>query len=243
MGVQDRLQVVEIIRPIKSGMTQPYQCRLEDEQIYAVKGRSVLPEGLLSEACAAILGKAIGLPVPDFVIAEIPPALVNFSNDPDLPRFLGTGTGFASHWQNSCEPLTPTIRDRQSPEFLAKLYAFDHWIANGDRSLGDEDGNPNLLYNLTEKKLVVFDHNLAFSASYSATELAVHAGRRSWQAVGRSDSFIPRLAEKMKTARLALDALVGDLPYEWVEDRPGFTVAVAAMLDRCDTPEFWAELG
>lgn len=243
MGARDRLQVVEIIRPIKSGFTQPYQCRLEDDQIYAVKGRGALTEGLLSEVCAASLGQAMGLPIPDFVIAEIPTALIRVSADAEVSRSLGVGTAFASHWQNACEPLTPTIRDRQSSEFLATLYAFDHWIANGDRSLGDEDGNPNLLYSLGDKKLVVFDHNLAFSTGYSAAELAVHAGRRSWQAIGKSDGFIPRLLDKMAVARLAFNALASDLPYEWMEDRPNFLVAAAAMLDRCNTPEFWAELG
>lgn len=243
MGVRDRLQVVEIIRPIKSGFTQPYQCRLEDDQIYAVKGRGALPEGLLSEVCAATLGQAMGLPIPDFAIAELPSALVSNSDDPDIRRALGVGIGFASRWQNACEPLTPTIRDRQSPEVLATLYAFDHWIANGDRSLGDEEGNPNLLYDLTNKKLVAFDHNLAFSAGYDVGELAVHAGRRSWQAVGRSNSFIPGLSAKMATARLAFNALIGDLPDEWVEERPHFTATAAAMLDRYMTPEFWAELG
>ncbi len=193
MGARDRLQVVEIIRPLKSGMTQPYQCRLEDDQLYAVKGLGALPEGLLSEVCAASLGKAMGLPIPDFVIAEIPASLIRVSGDAEVSRSLGVGTGFASHWQNACEPLTPTIRDRQRPEFLATLYAFDHWIANGDRSLGDEEGNPNLLYSLTDKKLVVFDHNLAFSTSYRAAELAFHAGRRSWQAIGGSGGFVPRL--------------------------------------------------
>lgn len=243
MSIQNRLQVVEIIRPIKSGQTQPYQCRLEDDQIYAVKGRGALPEGLLSEVCAASLGQAMGLPIPDFVIAEIPEALVRTSRDTEVSSYLGVGIGFASHWQNACEPLTPSIRDRQSPEFLATLYAFDHWIANGDRSLGDEDGNPNLLYDLTDKKLVAFDHNLAFSTGYNSAELAVHAGRRSWQAIGRSDGFIPRLLAKMETARLVFNALVSDLPYEWLEDRPSFTVTAAAILDRCNTPGFWTELG
>ncbi len=243
MGVRDRLQVVEIIRPIKSGFTQPYQCRLEDDQVYAVKGRGALPEGLLAEVCAASLGQAIGLRIPDFVIADIPAALIKTSDDAEVGRALGAGTGFASHWQNACEPLTPTLRDRQSPEFLATLYAFDHWIANGDRSLGDQYGNPNLLYDLSDKKLIAFDHNLAFSNSYSAAELAVHAGRRSWYTMRKNGDFVPRLSEKMGSARLEFNALVGDLPYEWIEERPGFAAAAAATLDRCDKPEFWAELG
>jgi len=243
MGVRDRLQVVEIIRPIKSGYTQPYQCRLEDDQIYAVKGCGALTEGLLAEVCAASIGQAMGLPVPDFVIAELPAELIMTSGDPELVRSIGIGLGFASLWQNACEPLTPTIRDRQSPELLATLYAFDHWIGNGDRSLGEEEGNPNLLYDLSDKKLIAFDHNLAFSTGYNPLELAVHAGRRSWQAIGRSNSFIPGLVGKMATSRLAFNAMVGDLPDEWIEERPDFSAIAAARLDRYLTTEFWAELG
>lgn len=243
MGICDRLQVVEIIRPTKSGMTQPYQCRLEDDQIYAVKGRGALAAGLLAEVCAASIGRAMGLPIPDFAIADIPAVLIKTSDDVEVSRALGEGLGFASLWQNACEPVTPTIRDRQSAELFATLYAFDHWIANGDRSLGDEEGNPNLLYDLAGKKIVVFDHNLAFSVGYDASELGVHAGRRSWQSVGKNSSFRTMLLGKMQTARLAFDALVSDLPEQWIEERPDFTAVAATMLNRCDAPEFWAELG
>ncbi len=179
MGVQDRFRVVEIIRPLQSGMTNPYQCRLDDDQIYAVKGKDALPEGLLAEVCAAVLGRAVGLPIPDFAITEIPKALIENSEDSTMASSLGAGIGFASLWQDACDPLTPTIRDRQSAKFLATLYAFDHWIANGDRSLGDDDGNPNLMYKFADKRVIVFDHNLAFKTNYNASELTVHAGRRS----------------------------------------------------------------
>lgn len=243
MGVRDRVPVVEIIRPIKSGFTQPYQCRLDDDQIYAVKGKGALPEGLLAEVCAAVLGQAIGLPIPDFVIAEIPSALIASSDDPDLVHSLGSGAGFASLWQNACEPLTPTIRDRQSASFLATICAFDHWIANGDRSLGEKEGNPNLLYKLTDKSLIVFDHNLAFSANYTPAELAVHAGRRSWMTIGKSKEFTSDLVGKMAEARDVLNGLVGDLPDEWLDERPAFVAEAFAMLDRSMTAEFWGELG
>ena len=243
MSVRDRRRVVEVIQPLKSGFTQPYLCRLDDDQLYAVKGRSALPEGLLAEACAAILGQAMGLPVPNFVTAEIPPALIAVSADAELANSLGTGLGFASLWQNACEPLTPAIRDQQSPTFLATLYAFDHWIANGDRSLGAEEGNPNLLYKLADKKLVVFDHNLAFSLGYVAEELDTHAGRRSWTAIGRSREFLRDLREKMAESRAVLNGSVGDLPDEWLDERPDFVANANETLDRSTTLKFWAELG
>lgn len=243
MGIRDRIRVVEIIRPTKSGHTQPYQCKLEDEQNYAVKGRGALTEGLLAEVSAAVLGQAMGLPIPDFVIAEIPKSLIISSGDCELRSSLGEGLGFASLWQNYCAPLTPTIRDDQSRTFLAKLYAFDHWIANGDRSLGDQEGNPNLLYQLADRRLVVFDHNLAFSPRYSAEELAYHAGRRSWSTIGKDGKFLSGLYDAMQIARRELDAALRYLPDEWIDERPNFIETMHATLDRVMTKRFWAELG
>lgn len=242
MGVHDRLRVVEIIRPLKGGITKPYQCRLEDDRLYAVKGRGALAHGLLAEVCAATLGKGMGLPIPDFVIAEIPAVLTTATADPAISQALGEGTGFASLWQDAYETLTPTIRDNQNAAFLAKLYVFDHWIANGDRSLGDQDGNPNLLYDLARKKIIVFDHNLAFSANYEPSELAVHAGRRAWQAVGRSNGFMRRMSEIMAAARLEFNALVTELPEEWIDQCPEFVDTATRILDRFNVPQFWAEL-
>ncbi len=242
MGIEHRARVVEIVRPVKSGFTQPYLCRLDDENLYAVKGRGALPEGLLAEVCAAILGISIGLPIPDFAIADLPTELISGSDDPELANYLGTGVGFASLWQNACEPLTPTMRDHQNPAVLATLYAFDHWIANGDRSLGEEDGNPNLLIQLSEKRLVVFDHNLAFSPQYRSTELVTHAGLKGWKATGRSTGFIPNLQDRMRSAREVLDQLLGDLPDEWTDERPDFLGTLGTILDRSEAKDFWAEL-
>lgn len=242
MGIQHRARVVEIIGPVKSGFTQPYLCKLDDENLYVVKGRSALPEGLLAEVCAAILGISIGLPVPDFAIADLPAELISSSGDPELVNYLGSGVGFASLWQNACVPLTPTMRDHQNPAVLATLYAFDHWIANGDRSLGDEDGNPNLLIQLSEKRLVVFDHNLAFNPKHRPAELVTHAGLKGWQATGRSTGFIPNLQGRMRSARKALDQLLGHLPDEWTDERPGFLDTLGTILDRSEAKDFWAEL-
>lgn len=243
MGIQDRLRVVEIIQPLKSGYTQPYQCRLEDERLYAVKGRNALPQGLLAEACSAVLGQTMGLPIPEFALADIPAPLIASSNDPDVASSLGFGLGFASLWQDACEPVTPAIRDRQSPNFLASLYAFDHWVANGDRSLGLETGNPNLLYRLKDREVVVFDHNLAFDGNYVPGELISHAGRRSWMGVGRQPDFRASLRERMAIARARLNEVEGHLPDEWLDELPNFLANADAILDRYQTTNFWTELG
>lgn len=243
MGIQDRIRVVEIIEPIKSGQTQPYRCRLEDERLYAVKGRNALPQGLLAETCTAVLGQAMGLPIPEFAIAELPVQLIDSAHDATITSSLGVGFGFASLWQEACEPVTPTIRDRQPPALLATLYAFDHWVANGDRSLGVQMGNPNLLYRLSDREVVVFDHNLAFDGKYSADELTSHAGRRSWLSVGKRPDFLNALRDNMALARERYSDLISELPDEWLEKVPDFLAGADAILDRSETDNFWAELG
>jgi hypothetical protein len=239
----DYLSVVEIGDPIKSGQTQPFQCRLDDDNMYAVKGRSALTKGLMAEVCAGALGKAVGLPVPDFVIAEVPTALMRIHHNEEARRNLGAGYAFASLWQDAAEPLTPTLRNRTDPQLLATVYAFDHWIANGDRSLGEDAGNPNLMFNLSSEKLIVFDHNLAFSASYEEWELMFHAGSEAWKQCGASPDFRRDLSEKLMYGLSRFSSIVEALPDEWVEDEPDFPAFMAGCLNRLNTSDFWAQLG
>jgi hypothetical protein len=91
--------VIEIIGRTQSGITRPFQCRLDDDQVYAVKGRDALPRGLIAELIAAHLGREIGLPIPPFLIAEVSPALVAATEDPVFASSIEPGLGFASLWQ------------------------------------------------------------------------------------------------------------------------------------------------
>lgn len=71
LAIDQRL-VREIIAPTSSGMTQPYLCRLSDDQLYAVKGKRAQAHGLLAEVYAAVLGQALGLPIPDYAGRHTP---------------------------------------------------------------------------------------------------------------------------------------------------------------------------
>jgi hypothetical protein len=73
--------------------------------------------------------------------------------------------------------------------------------------------------------------------------LGTHAGRRSWTAIGRSREFLRDLREKMAESRAVLNGLVGDLPNEWLDERPDFVANANETLDRSTTLKFWAELG
>lgn len=238
----DHLDVTEIVRPIESGMTQPFLCQLADDQLYAVKGRGALAAGLIGEVVAGWLGKQLGLPIPDFVIAEMPPGLVAAYADQMLISAVGAGPAFGSLWQEPVETMGTPLLATFPNEVLAKIYAFDHWIMNSDRTLTEHGGNPNMLVKLDTGGLVVIDHNLAFSGSYHPDELMVHACRNAWTSMSRHYLFREELSGAMGGALLAIDDVVGVLPTEWVEAAPDFLPYVLEVVSRVSQPGFWGEL-
>lgn len=74
------IQIIEITRQASQGRSEPYLCVGEDGLNYYVKGRqSGLPTRINEWICAH-LGRAIGLPIPDFRLAEITSELLGVTS-------------------------------------------------------------------------------------------------------------------------------------------------------------------
>lgn len=147
---------------------------------------------------------------------------------------------FASRWQEQITPLTRSALHRVDQDVLGLIYMFDHWIANGDRSLTDHGGNPNLFIRPADDALIVIDHNLAFSA-YHPDELRQHACREAWMRSAHRRIVENTIA--LALARRAIDPLPDLLPYAWYDEEPDFHDQALAILDRSQQPEFWEQLG
>ncbi|QBM77413.1 hypothetical protein E2E30_17790 [Sphingomonas sp. AAP5] len=223
-------------------MTQPFLCQLADDQLYAVKGRGALVHGLIAETIAGCLGRQIGLPIPDFVLAEMPASLVRGFGDPTLESAIGEGTAFASLWQEPVETIATPFLKTIPQRLLAKIYAFDHWIMNGDRTLTEHGGNPNLLVRLDSNSLIVIDHNLAFSNTYHHRELAVHACRPAWIKMSRDFVFCEELFAAMDTALAMLNDITGQLPGAWIEASGDFVERISQTVSRAGQRGFWDEM-
>lgn len=238
----DILAVTEILGPIESGATEPFRCRLEDEQLYAVKGRGALVSGLISEAVCAELGRRLGLPIPEWSLVEVPEELVDAVSDPLFQRAIGAGTAFGSLWIEPAIPLSRASVTGSDSRCLALIYAFDHWVMNGDRTLTELGGNPNLLLDLKSKTIVAIDHNLAFSSRYTPIDLQTHAGRDRWLDANRDmlfkDACRARFVELLPDVPAILDAL----PEEWADAAPGSAQHILDCLDRAQSDAFWDEM-
>lgn len=236
----DYYDVCELIRKLDSGMTEPVLCNLSDDNLYAVKGRNALTYGLLAEAYAARLAQLIKLPVPNWSIANVDEGIISASGT--TYRSLGAGPAFASLWRDTAQPLAPSMINDANRDVLAKLYVFDHWIGNSDRTLTEHGGNPNVFVDLSGNNLFIIDHNLAFSRTHVANELELHAGRASWKMKRTEIVFVEELRAALLEARMTIKEFDANLPWQWVDEEPNFDSNVQSFLARAERDSFWDEL-
>lgn len=235
-------KITEIIRPIDSGMTEPFLCAADDDCSYCVKGRRTLARGKIAEVIAATAGIHIGLPIPDFCISVFSDGLLKYASE--IPEILSIGTdpAFSSKWVEPVDYFSVGMQSSYSKRLLAKLFLFDQWIKNGDRTLTELGGNVNLLVGLADKNLIVIDHNLAFSESFAQDDASLHVGYPAWASLEGRQAFALEVQREMSEAFEELRQIEDHLPVEWLEQEPDFVDKALTALSRAGTAEFWNDL-
>lgn len=209
----NRLQVVEVMHRSEQGITRPFLCRASDGQIYWVKGRGAGRRALCCEWIAGRIGQLLQLPVPALAVLEVPRAMIELSAQEGLAD-LGAGPVFGSLDVVGAQEISLREIDKVSADLRLRLLAFDWWIKNADRTLGERGGNPNLLWTVTDAQpLRVIDHNVAFDRSFVAdTFFASHIfGEARSQPREAVLAVHSRLADSADAVRNLWD----ELPEEW----------------------------
>ncbi|MEE2651790.1 MAG: HipA family kinase [Pseudomonadota bacterium] len=160
------IEITEVIRRSIQGTTRPFLCSASDGQNYYVKGWGAGKESLIFEWMAGSLAVAVGLPVPQFEVAVVPPEIVDSDLDEELSD-LGSGPVFASLAVQQPIEITESYKASVPTELRQMVLVFDWWVRNEDRTLQNDIRNPNLLIASGSGALVVFDHNCAFDATFN----------------------------------------------------------------------------
>lgn len=129
------VEIVEIIGRAEQGVTKPFICRGEDNQIYFVKGQGAGMRSLICEWIAGQLGLLLGLPIAPFAFVEVPQELLAIAMRDDLAE-LGSGKAFGSRKVSVVE-LSASHVEHVPAATQRDVLAFDWWVRNGDRSLGE----------------------------------------------------------------------------------------------------------
>ena len=233
------IRIVEIIGRSAQGVTRPFLCRGDDGQQYYVKARGAGRRALIAERLAGRLGLQLRLPIPPFVQAVIPSELIQFSVRDDVHE-LGVGIGFGSQVVPNVDELTYPFVAQIAPELRARILLFDWWVANGDRTLSPDGGNPNLLWSHHGQQLHVIDHNLAFDEAARDGFWEEHIFRASvsdWTA-----DFRKEMTGRMTAAVASLPQWWREMPPSWTEIDCGLELAaVQRLLSRFDRDPrtFW----
>lgn len=155
------IEIDEVLRRSEQGATEPYICRGENGRVYFVKGKGAGYDSLVKEWIAGKLAKGMGLPIPNFELVNVPRDLYDVGRDGPL-RDLGFGILFGSENLENANEMSISNMSATPGDLKRDIAAFDWWIKNGDRTLTEAGGNPNILWSETASQLYVIDHNLCF---------------------------------------------------------------------------------
>ncbi|WP_171035465.1 HipA family kinase [Pseudoalteromonas ruthenica] len=232
--------IEEITRQMKQGQTAPFLCTADDGNQYIVKGARATSKGLVKEWISAHLCRAFGLPIPDFELAYVDDALVEYGYDD-----LGSGMCFASQFVPNIQDIPYAKLGGVSQKTLRDLYLFDFWIKNDDRCLTELGGNPNLFLDPVSNELIVLDHNLAFDSSFNLeNHTSLHVGRAAWFATQFELFGQTEYEEQLENAFEHLAEAVDSIPDEWLESYSLDSIKqeIIVVLEQFRTTNFWEAL-
>lgn len=207
--------IEEVLGRAQQGVTEPFICQGDDGEVYYVKGIGAGRRSQVCEWVAAQLATAFGLPIAEYVLAEVPPELVALKAFPDISE-LGAGIVFASRQLPHAQELSMTTRGLVAPELATDVLVFDWWVRNGDRHLSERGGNPNLLWDVEAAELAVIDHNQAFDPDFMVDRfLASHVFADHWNRVFGDHVERARYVEKMASALAGAGDIRASIPESW----------------------------
>ena len=205
--------ITEIISRSEQGVTRPFLCRAENDLLYYVKGRYAGYRAMWCEWAAGRLGRLLGLPIPDFCIADVPRILVEDSSRADAAD-LGVGPTFASEMVEEAQEIAFADLAAIDAELKQKVLLFDWWVRNEDRTLTEFGGNPNLLRTAGTGQLRVFDLNLAFDDTFDETRFW-HSHVFASAVTIWTDEFKREMTRKMQAVLERLPEIWNEMPDEW----------------------------
>lgn len=165
-----RVTPTRYVAPLREGGSLPALVEADDDGLYVVKfrGAGQGPAALVAEVLAGELARALGLPVPELVLAELDPELPRAEPDVEIQELLvaSAGTNLGVDFLPGALPFTPAATHDLSPATAADVVWLDALVMNVDRT----PRNPNLL--VWHGRTWLIDHGAAFYRQHGDAPLA-----------------------------------------------------------------------
>lgn len=238
------VRVTRYVTPLREGGSLPAIVEADDDGLYVLKfrGAGQGPRALLAELVSGEIARALGLPVPELVFADLDTDLARTEPDPeiaDLVRASG-GRNLALDYLPGSVAFDPVV-ERPDAGLASRIVWFDAYVSNVDRT----PRNTNLL--MWHRRLWLIDHGASLYFHHQPG-WAAKADRASDPFVlVRQHVLLPLAAElEQVDAELAarlppgvIEGIVGQVPDEWLPAEPdggGRAAYVRYLTDRLTAP-------
>lgn len=221
-GVLRTVTISRYVTPLREGSSLPALVEADDGREYVAKWRGAGhgEKALVAELVAGELGRALGLPVPELVLAELPAEIARGESHAEIRDLLGWSVGLNIALAFVPGALAPDLTrpPAEGPDWAADVVWFDDLVVNPDRT----PRNANLIVH--DGRTWLIDHGSALYVHHAWTDPDEHA-RRPFERIGEH-VLLPhaasiadadaRLVEKMSAP--TVDAIVDAIPDEWLRD-------------------------
>nr|WP_165738079.1 HipA family kinase [Enterobacter hormaechei] len=162
---------------------------------------------------------------------------------PDLRGELFRGLAFAHRFVENASTINiQQARNAVNIQDQKKIFFFDRWINNADRSLTEIGGNVNIIFDAVNNRYYLIDHNLAFTQDTTDDEYDVHV----YSANGRKWNFDildePELMDLANEAIGSVEETFNQIPADWFtsdEERDLMFNEILGCLNRVSNKDFW----
>jgi hypothetical protein len=247
------IRVTRYVTPLREGGSLPAIVEADDDGMYVLKfrGAGQGPRALVAELVSGEIGRALGLPVPELVFADLDPELARTEPDPEIHALIldSAGLNLALDYLPGSVSYDPIVHSPE-PELASRIVWFDAYVTNVDRTAR----NTNMLW--WHRRLWLIDHGATLYVHHAADWESDPGRARDRFALIRKHVLLPhaRMLEAIDESmaqRLEPDMLrtiVDWVPASWLEaDEPGRDVAprraayVRYLLERAAAPRPFLE--
>jgi hypothetical protein len=216
------VEITRYVTPLREGSSLPALVEADDGREYVVKFRGAGhgAKALIAELVVGEIGRALGLPVPEIVLATLSEEIARGESHDEIRDLLGWSIGLNLGLSFVPGALAPDLT-RMPPEgadWAADVVWFDDLTLNPDRT----PRNANLVVH--DGRTWLIDHGSALYVHHAWTDPDAHA-RRAFDRIA-DHVLLPHAASIADAdARLAprltspiLDEIIDAIPESWLTD-------------------------
>src|SRR5258708_21655489 len=149
------VRVTRYVTPLREGGSLPAIVEADDDGMYVLKfrGAGQGPRAVVAELLSGEIARALGLPVPEIVFAELDPDLARTEPDPEISALIraSAGVNLALDYLPGSVMFDPVV-EGPAADLASRVVWFDAYVTNVDRTVR----NTNML--MWHRNLCLIDH-------------------------------------------------------------------------------------